>query len=276
MPTATKRRPAASDDHRTKKKAVEPKRRDVAVKNKPQVRARTRKLFAREDPDDEELPVPKKAPAKTLRAAAKQVPNAKPRKVRAADDDLADEIDAQDDGLGHFEMEGISQHSRRTLELEVQMQARLRNEPIFPYPPEMLPTLRPYWVELVNSFPRDHFRVSDITMMKMYCQCAYDIDRQTVKIEEEGEVVIGGRGQAIVNPRCKVRDKNRETLLTLATKFRNQPASRQNTANFGRNQRKSQVAGEAAQTLADDEDGLLARPGDEDFDDLEPPNRTRH
>lgn len=242
---------------------------------KPRIRERTQKIFARGDPeDDEDLPEPEAVVRpKNLRAAAKSVPNRRPRSV-------ADAIDAQDDDdddeaqLGNFEMEGIPQHSRRTMELEAQMAARLYNEPIFPYPPEMPKELRPYWVELVNSFPKDHFRISDITLMKMYCQCAYDIERQSIKIGEEGEVVIGGRGQAIVNPRCKVRESNRGTLLALATKFRNQPASRQNTANFNRNQRKSAIAGEAAQTLADDDEGLLARPG-EDFDD-EPPTNTRH
>ena len=275
--TPARAAPAGDDPTPAKKVIAKRSTRPAPADSKrivraPRVRERTQKLFARGDPEeDDELPEPEAAVVrrpKNLRNAVADIPKQVRRAARANDA----EIDAQED-LGEFEMEGVPQHSRRTMELEAQMSARLHNEPIFPYPPEMPKELRPYWLELVNSFPKDHFRVSDITLMKMYCQCAYDIERQTIKIDEEGEVVIGGRGQAIVNPRCKVRESNRNTLLTLTTKFRNQPASRQNTANFSRNQRKSEIAGEAAQALADDEEGLLARPG-EDFDDSAPP--TRH
>jgi len=286
-------RPAPEGDDPTPAKKVVTKhsarpapadgKRVVRSPKPPRVRERTRKIFARGDPDEDELdgdelPEPA-AVRKSLRQAVAKMPNVNDPRARARSRQTDDEIDAQDDDsdLGHFEMEGVPQHSRRTMELEAQMAARLHNEPIFPYPPELPKELRPYWLELVNSFPKDHFRVSDITMMKMYCQCAYDIERQSIKIGEEGEVVIGSRGQAIVNPRCKVRESNRATLLALATKFRNQPASRQNTVNFSRNARKAGIAAEAAQTLAEDDEGLLARPGeDEDLDDLAPPTTTRH
>lgn len=208
-------------------------------------------------------PLKKKAPVKK---AAKKPP---PIDTDAAIDDM------DDDGPQHHEpvMEGIAQHSRRTLELEAQMRARLTGVPIFPFPPELQPELRPYWQELVNSFPKDHFQVSDTTLMKMYCQCAYDIERQSLKIGEEGEVVVGARGNAIVNPRCKVRESNRATLLALATKFRNQPASRVNTENFKNRRQKAEAAVGAANAIQDDGDDLLASP--EDFADDDVP-QTRH
>ena len=97
--------------------------------------------------------------------------------------------------------------------------------------------------------------------MKMYVQCAHDIDRINLMIADEGEVVVGGRGAPMVNPRCKVRDNRCATLLALATKFRNQPASRVNTENFGTRQGKAQTANKAAETVDNDEDGLLAGAG---------------
>lgn len=239
-------------------------------------------------PADDEAPpvrgkivVPIKSVAKRPALGGKKKPVAKkaaPRKRTVAEDidAFGDEQDEAEviTGLAQPEMEGIAQHSRRTIELEAQMRARVSGEPVFPYPPELQPELRPYWQELVNSFPKDHFQVSDTTMMKMYCQCAYDIERQNIKIGEEGEVVIGGRGNAIVNPRCKVRESNRATLLALATKFRNQPASRTNTTNFKNRRDKATAAAGAATSIMQDEDNLLASP--EDFDDSDDAPQTRH
>ena len=149
------------------------------------------------------------------------------------------------------------QTNRKTDELQSQMAARNSGKPIFPYPPELDAKYRPYWLELVNSFPKDHFQVSDITLMKMYCRAAYDVERITLLIEEEGEVVMGGRGPT-VNPRVKVRTDAQSTMFVLATKFRNQPASRVNSENFQNRQGKTVKAGNAAQAVEDDDDGLLA------------------
>jgi phage terminase small subunit len=163
-----------------------------------------------------------------------------------------------DDGpMGEPEMDGFPQSNRRADELHAQMAARMKGEPVFPYPAELPKEHQPYWLELVNSFPKDHFQVSDITLMKLYCRCAYDIERTTAKIEEEGEVVMGGRGP-MVNPRVKVRGDCVNTLMSIATKFRNQPASRVNTENFGTRQEKAQKAAGAASSIHEDDDGLLA------------------
>lgn len=158
---------------------------------------------------------------------------------------------------GEPEMDGFQQGNRKTEELQRQLAARSTDQPVFPYPPELPAPHRPYWLELVNSFPADHFQRSDIPLMKMYCRCAADIERQTLMIETEGEVVMGGRGP-MVNPRVKVRTDAQNMLLSITTKFRNQPASRVNTENFKNRQGKAQTAGEAAQAIGDDEDGLLA------------------
>lgn len=242
-------------------------------------------------PEDDDVPAPRgkiTVPAKKVTnrkrkpvvpkksATVYKMPNANQARRRARSTD--DEIDEMEDGgpaptappqvnFPPPEMDGLPQDSQRSLELAAQMQARLSNEPIFPYPPELSNDLKPYWVELVNSFPLNHFQVSDITMMKMYCQCAYDIERQNVMIASEGEVVLGARA-AIVNPRVKVRESNRATLLALATKFRNQPASRMNTDNFKRKRQRAQDAAQGAEAVTGDEDGLLAGGADMEDDEL--------
>ncbi len=234
--------------------------------------------------EEAELPVRGKVvvPAKSVkkRPPARKKPAAKaPVRKRAQQRDSDVEIDNMDDEdpperLRPTTIEGFPQSSRRTQELEAQMRARWSNEPIFPYPPELEEELRPYWVELVNSFPKDHFQVSDTTFMKMYCQCAYDIERQSLQIKEEGEVIQGARAP-MMNPRCKVRDSNRSILLALATKFRNQPASRVNTENFKNRRQKAEAAVGAASAIQGDEDDLLASPNDR-FEDDEDVPRTRH
>lgn len=243
-------------------------------------------MATRRKSKEDEVPEPRGKIVVPAKRVAKRPPLKKParstkvnkratRKVAA--EDLDNAIDDEDQEanvrMPAPEMDGLPQHSQRSIELSAQMQSRLHSQPVFPYPPELSPELRPYWLELVNSFAKAHFQVSDITMMKMYCQCAYDIERQTVMIETEGEVVIGGRGNAIVNPRCKVRESNRATLMSLATKFRNQPASRMNTDNFKRRKQRAAEAAQGADAVMDDPDGLLAG-GDDDFEDDLP--LTRH
>lgn len=162
------------------------------------------------------------------------------------------------DAVGVEEMDGLPQTNRRSVELQAQMLAQSAGgKPVFPYPAELPEAHRVYWLELVNSFPADHFQKSDITLMKLYCRCASDIERTTLLIEDEGEVVMGGRGP-MVNPRVKVRGDATNTLMSIATKFRNQPASRVNSENFGDRQKKAQTAAGAARTVAGDGDDLLA------------------
>jgi len=219
--------------------------------------------------DESELPLPRgkiAVPAKKVVPAKRKKPTPAKKKVtKAAPPPPPVDTDEEIDGLPEEDefsgreavMDGVRQDSPRSLELAAQMQARLSNEPLFPYPPELEPELKPYWLQLVNSFTKDHFRVSDIPLMKMYCQCAYDVDRQTIMIKEEGEVVMGARAP-IVNPRCKVRESNRMAMMTLATKFRNQPASRVDTTSHRRKGIRASEAANGADAVMQDEDGLLA------------------
>jgi phage terminase small subunit len=178
-------------------------------------------------------------------------------RTRASGDTDTDETLDGGAGLAAPELDGFANENRKSQELQTQLAAKTRGKPVFPYPPELPEKHRPYWLELVNSFPADHFQNSDIPTMKLYCRCAADIERTTAMIEEEGEVVMGGRGP-MINPRVRVRSDAQSTLLAIATKFRNQPASRTNTENFANRQNKAKTAAGAAQTVNDDEDGLLA------------------
>lgn len=159
-----------------------------------------------------------------------------------------------------FELDGLPQRNRKSDELDAAMRARLKGIPKFAFPPELPLLHRPYWLELVNSFPKDHFQASDIPMMKLYCRCAYDIERTSAMIEEEGEVVVGARGNPMVNPRVKVRTDAQSMLLAISTKFRNQPASRTNTENHKNRQGKAAAAGAAAEAMGEEAEGdnLLA------------------
>lgn len=178
------------------------------------------------------------------------LPPARSRRRAQVDDDGGDPLDTGDD-------EPIPFTSPRVEALEKIMQARSKGKPLFPYPLEMPEIHRPYWLELVNSFPTNHFTAGDIPLMKLYVRCAHDVDRCNKLIEDEGDVIMGPKGPT-VNPRVRVRAVSEGHLMTLATKFRAQPASRQNTDNFQVDAGKAQVTARAGQVVDEDEDGLLA------------------
>lgn len=167
---------------------------------------------------------------------------------RASDDD---------DGPDPLLADNIPFTNERVRELEKVVAARVKGKPQFPYPDELNPEHRPYWLELVNSFPKGYFTPTDVPLLKIFCRAAHDVDRCNKMIEEEGDVIPGAKGPQI-NPRVRVRKIAEDLMMTIATKFRAQPASRDNTTNSKRNQRKHQTEVEAQQTVEGDEDGLLA------------------
>ncbi len=175
-------------------------------------------------------------------------------------EDIDEAIDADDpDVLREPAMEVVPNRektNRRVAELKKAVAARA-GKPIVPYPPELAEEYKPYWCELVNSFPKDHFNKSDTTLLKMWCRTAHDVDRLTLAIAEEGEVVLGGRGP-VLNPRIKARNVAENLLMTLSTKFRAQPASRTNSTNHKNRQGKADSAAVGAASIDEDEDGLLA------------------
>lgn len=164
-----------------------------------------------------------------------------------------DEIDRMQDAP---EMRGLPTTNRRADELSAAMQARVKGKPRYAPPPELNPKYRPYWIELVNSFPVDHFQDADLPLLKLYCRCAFDVDRLTEMIEEEGEVVLGAKGP-IINPRVRVRNSAENQLLAISTKFRAQPASRGHADNYRGRQGKATAGNNGAKTVADS-NGLLA------------------
>lgn len=178
-----------------------------------------------------------------------------PKSALAADDVDEEEQAGRNASL---ELEGLPNDNRRTLELQAQMASLRTGIPIFPPPADLDPRYLPYWVELVNSFPTDHFQISDLPLMRMYVRCAYDIERITRMIDEEGEVVFGAKAAIVPNPRIRVRTDAQMMLLSLTTKFRNQPASRVNSELGKARGAKAAGAAAAGRAVAGDEDGLLA------------------
>lgn len=146
--------------------------------------------------------------------------------------------------------------NRKAQELEAALASRMTGKPLFPYPPELDPRYRPYWLELVNSYPVGYFELSDIPLIRMYCQKAYDIERLTKLIEEHGEVTLTSRGYAI-HPYVKARSVAEATFMTITTKLRNQPASRV-SSDFDKKTRARGASARRGAGQVDESDGLLA------------------
>lgn len=217
-----------------------------------------------DDLDDDLLPAPaalEQPKAKTTRAKSK-----KPAAASSEDDELPEprsrrrarpapaELDPLDEEMP--EREPIPFTNDEVTRVEQIMKRRLTKAPVFPHPEELSDKLKPYWTELVNSFPDDHFTAGDIVAMKLYCRCAHDIERCNALIEQEGDVIHGPRGP-MVNPRVKVRSVSETVLLGILTKFRNQPASRANSENFQTRQGKKNAEQAADDLVESDDDGLL-------------------
>lgn len=205
-----------------------------------------------------EQPKPKATRAKSKKPAADTEPDTddelpEPRSRRRARPAPA-EIDPLDEEMP--EREPIPFTNDEVTRVEQIMKNRLKKAPVFPFPPELREEHKPYWTELVNSFPHDHFTMGDVVAMKLYCRCAHDIDRCNELIVSEGDVIHGPRGP-MVNPRVKVRSTSETVLMSILTKFRNQPASRANSENFQTRQGKKNAEQAADDMVEGDEDDLL-------------------
>lgn len=186
------------------------------------------------DDEDDDLPMPPPRP----RAGR-----------RNADDDGGDPLDMP-------EPDPIPFTSDKVRDKEKLVAGRIKGKPSMPWPEELNPEHRPYWTELVNSFPKDYFTPGDIPTMKIYCRAAHDVDRCNVLIEDEGDVIMGPKGPTI-NPRVRVRKVSEDLIMTITTKFRNQPSARENSANGQRTMKNHATAEAGRKTAEEDEDDLL-------------------
>lgn len=134
--------------------------------------------------------------------------------------------------------------------------------PVFPFVPGLTDIEKEIWVDIVNTRTGDYWNRGDIPILKMYCRLTADIDRLTDEIRAEGEVIENSHGNPIVNPKIVIRTYNEAKLMTLCTKLRMQPSSRVSGESDRHNTVKKSKATNAAATIADDEDGLLAGGGD--------------
>lgn len=209
----------------------------------------------------------KSAPAKKTPAARKRAANK--RAEEDFSDDLIDDLeDTDEDDEGYSpraEREAAAEASRRLsvekrkqAELEAAIEKRRNGEPVFPYPVGLPEHHKPYWLELVNSKPHDYFNNGDLPLLKLYCRAAYDVERLDRMIEAQGDVYFTSKGARGMNPLIAARAIAETRLLSLATKFRAQPASRLDTDTDKKQQRKKDRADATADHLDEDEEGLLA------------------
>ena len=128
--------------------------------------------------------------------------------------------------------------------------------PVFAFPPDLNPLHEKIWTEIVNTKTGDYWTKGDIPLLKMYCRCAYDIERLTEDIDTEGEVIFNARGNPVVNPKVVVRGFAEGRLMTLATKLRMQPSSRTDPRTEDKSNTRKKAAAGAAQKIAESgEDG---------------------
>lgn len=214
----------------------------------------------------------KSAPAKKTTPKSK-APDTKRREAnrRAAtdfDDEVDDLEDEDDEEAGYSSEEErsasrevsrrLTEEKRKQAELEAALEKRRNGEPVFAYPVGMPEQHKPYWLELVNSKPHDYFNNGDLPLMKLYCRAAYDVERLDRMIEVQGDVYFTAKGARGMNPLIQARAIAETRLLSLATKFRAQPASRLDTETDKKQQRRKDRADKTAEHLDDEEDGLLA------------------
>ena len=149
--------------------------------------------------------------------------------------------------------------SRAAKELHAAIETAKTGKPVYDFPPELPEEQRKYWMEIVNCKPHDYFNSGDLTLLKMYCRCAHDVDRLTTEIDQQGEVIRNARGNPVVNPRIVIRSFAECRLMTLASKLHMQPASRVVVPQDGKTQkRKSQANMLVSSLLGDgDSDGLI-------------------
>lgn len=218
-------------------------------------------------------PAAKKPEAKGNKSAAKKPPKTSPKApIDPDDDDILrmgmnageDEGDEDESDMNPDDRDGVSTggnsagRQRASAELAAALMRKTNNSPAFPFPPELDPRWKPYWTEVVNSRPLNYFNQGDVTLLKLYCRAAYDMDRLTKEIDSEGDVIRNAKGNPVVNPKVLVRSIAEARLLSLSAKLRLQPAARYDSGNDKKNAQKKQKADEAADHIDDDQDGLLA------------------
>jgi P27 family predicted phage terminase small subunit len=135
---------------------------------------------------------------------------------------------------------------------------------MYPYPKEMPEEHRKYWLEIVNCKPAGYYDAGDITLLKMYCRSAFEVDQLSVDLAKEGTVIRNARGNPVLNPKVMVRSFCETRLMTLATKLRVQPSSRASAEGDVDRRKKGQKAAEGARMVMEEMsgDGLLAGGGD--------------
>lgn len=221
----------------------------------------------------------KRAPVK----AAKEQPKVKPAPVPGYEDPIDDELELSDeerelladgedeDGDVEAAMRNRPQvadvwHWKRSVTAGThklnELAARLDPaKPKFPYPVDLPDHQKEFWLNIVNSKPVGFFEKCDMVLLRMYVRNAADLARLDEEITADGDLILNMRGDAVVNPKIKVRTIVEARLVALSTKLMSQPSSRnEGRDDMNRNKSKRQSAERAAEAVEADEESLLARP----------------
>lgn len=65
----------------------------------------------------------------------------------------------------------------------------------------------PFWDGIVRARTRDEWSAADLVVAAQLARCQYDIERESILLDDEGTVVVNDRGTQIANPRVSVLEQ---------------------------------------------------------------------
>jgi hypothetical protein len=65
----------------------------------------------------------------------------------------------------------------------------------------------PFWDGIVRARARDEWSASDLVVAAQLARCQYDIERESIVLDDEGTVLVNERGTQIANPRVSVLEQ---------------------------------------------------------------------
>jgi hypothetical protein len=124
---------------------------------------------------------------------------------------------------------------------------------------------RPFWDDIVRARAREEWTETDLVVAAQLARCQADIERESMRLDDEGSVGTNHRGSAVMNPRVSVLEQlaRREMALmrTLRMGGRVVGDSR-DMAGTRKAERQARATAEAIRSERDedDEESLLATP----------------
>lgn len=105
-------------------------------------------------------------------------------------------------------------------------------------PKDLSPAALRIWESIVSSTAPEHFRASDVPLLKTYCEASALADRASATLAEEGPITDGK-----VSPWLKVSESSARSQATLAVRLRLCPSSRLDAKTAAREKNGYQMPG---------------------------------